>query len=218
MAFQGLSRETGKFEILERISGMDLIGTKVNAPLSIYKQVYVLPMTSIDPDKGTGVVTSVPSDAPDDYAALRDVQTKKEYFQEKFNVKPEWAKFDPVPIINIPEFGDLAAIKACNDFKVKSQNDRVALDQAKDVVYTKGFYDGEMIVGDYKGMKVKDAKPIIKDLMVQNGQAVLYSEPAGKVMSRSGDECVVALADQWYMTYGEKDWRAQTEEYGFFPY
>ena len=26
---------------------------------------------------GTGVVTSVPSDAPDDYAALRDVQKKK---------------------------------------------------------------------------------------------------------------------------------------------
>ena len=26
---------------------------------------------------GTGVVTSVPSDAPDDYAALRDIQRKK---------------------------------------------------------------------------------------------------------------------------------------------
>ena len=28
---------------------------------------------------GTGVVTSVPSDAPDDYAALRDIQRKKVY-------------------------------------------------------------------------------------------------------------------------------------------
>ena len=28
--------------------------------------------------KGTGVVTSVPSDAPDDYAALRDLQKKPE--------------------------------------------------------------------------------------------------------------------------------------------
>ena len=26
---------------------------------------------------GTGIVTSVPSDAPDDYAALRDVQKKE---------------------------------------------------------------------------------------------------------------------------------------------
>jgi leucyl-tRNA synthetase len=30
-------------------------------------------------------------------------------------------------------------------------------------------------------------------------------------MSRSGDECVVALTDQWYLTYGEDEWRAATE-------
>ncbi len=30
------------------------------------------------------------------------------------------------------------------------------------------------------------------------------SEPEKKVMSRSGDECVVALTDQWYLVYGEE--------------
>jgi leucyl-tRNA synthetase len=30
-------------------------------------------MLTISMDKGTGVVTSVPSDAPDDFAALRDL-------------------------------------------------------------------------------------------------------------------------------------------------
>jgi leucyl-tRNA synthetase len=30
-------------------------------------------MDSIKMDKGTGIVTSVPSDAPDDYATLRDL-------------------------------------------------------------------------------------------------------------------------------------------------
>jgi leucyl-tRNA synthetase len=29
-------------------------------------------------------------------------------------------------------------------------------------------------------------------------------------MSRSGDECVVALTDQWYLTYGEEAWRDAT--------
>lgn len=145
----------------------------------------------------------------------------------------------PVPIINIPEFGDLSAIKACQDLKVKSQNDRLQLEQAKDLVYTKGnlalpfkqlkpnvishsllhtgFYDGVMIVGEHKGMKVKEAKPLIKDSLMKQGLAVAYSEPAGRVMSRSGDECVVALKDQWYMNYGEKDWRAQTEAYVHLP-
>jgi leucyl-tRNA synthetase len=31
-----------------------------------------------------------------------------------------------------------------------------------------------------------------------------------QVMSRSGDECVVALTDQWYLVYGEEAWQAAT--------
>jgi pentatricopeptide repeat protein len=34
--------------------------------------------------------------------------------------------------------------------------------------------------------------------------ALLYTEPEKKVMSRSGDECVVALTDQWYITIDKK--------------
>ncbi len=70
-----------------------------------------------------------------------------------------------------------------------------------------------MLVGDYKGQKVKDAKPLIRDYLVQTGLAVTYSEPTGKVVSRSGDECVVALTEQWFINYGENDWRTQTGEY-----
>lgn len=28
-------------------------------------------------------------------------------------------------------------------------------------------------------------------------------------VGRSGDECVVALCDQWYLDYGEERWKAQ---------
>ncbi|KAI0497194.1 hypothetical protein KFK09_020416 [Dendrobium nobile] len=31
-------------------------------------------------------------------------------------------------------------------------------------------------------------------------------------MSRSGDECVVALTDQWYITYGEEEWKKKAED------
>src|ERR1044072_83941 len=31
-------------------------------------------------------------------------------------------------------------------------------------------------------------------------------------MSRSGDECVVAVTDQWYITYGESEWKKLAEE------
>lgn len=44
---------------------------------------------------------------------------------------------------------------------------------------------------------MQDAKVKIQQLMVSSGGAVLYQEPEKKVVSRSGDECVVALCDQW---------------------
>ena len=53
------------------------MGIPLKAPLTSYDVIYTLPMLTIKEDKGTGVVTSVPSDAPDDYAALRDLQRKE---------------------------------------------------------------------------------------------------------------------------------------------
>lgn len=60
-----------------------------------------------------------------------------------------------------------------------------------------GFTEGTLLVGPHAGARVQDAKPLIRKELVETGQAILYSEPEKKVVSRSGDECVVALTDQW---------------------
>lgn len=99
-------------------------------------------MLTIKEDKGTGVVTSVPSDSPDDYAALVDLK-KKQSFREKYGITDEMVfPFEPVPIIEVPEFGNLSAISAYESLKIQSQNDKEKLTQAKELVYLKGFYDG----------------------------------------------------------------------------
>jgi leucyl-tRNA synthetase len=54
-----------------------------------------------------------------------------------------------------------------------------------------------MLVGDYKGQKTEVVKKRIQEELIQHGQACKYVEPEKKVISRSGDECVVALCDQW---------------------
>ena len=53
-------------------------------------------------------------------------------------------------------------------------------------------------------------KNIIKGELVAAGDAIIYSEPERPIMSRSGDECVVALTDQWYLVYGEPEWETLT--------
>ncbi|KAK0056665.1 leucine--tRNA ligase cytoplasmic [Biomphalaria pfeifferi] len=212
MSYQEMTAQNGKTEVLLELIGQDILGCPLEAPLTSYKVIYSLPMLTIKEDKGTGVVTSVPSDAPDDYAALRDLKNKPQ-LREKYGVKDEMVlPFDPIPIIDVPGYGNLCAVTACDVYKVTSQNDRDKLTEAKEDTYKKGFYEGIMLVEEYKGQKVQDVKKIIQARLIQENAALLYKEPEKLVMSRSGDECVVALCDQWFLDYGEPSWRSQAEE------
>lgn len=197
MAFQGFTKVDGQFDVLAEFKGHELLGIPLAAPLTNYKTIYALPMLSIKEDKGTGIVTSVPSDAPDDYAALMDLK-KKEAFREKYSLKDHMVlPFEPIAIIDCPGLGNLSAKTACDNLKIQSQNDREKLLEAKELVYLKGFYDGVLLVGEYAGQKVKDAKKPIKDMIIAANQADNYFEPEKTIISRSGDVCVVALCDQW---------------------
>ena len=70
--------------------------------------------------------------------------------------------FSPVSIIEVPDYSDLSAVTAYENYKIKSQNDKQKLEKAKEEVYLKGFYKGVLKVGDFKGKSVKDAKDLVK--------------------------------------------------------
>ncbi|KAL6513846.1 hypothetical protein OROHE_019302 [Orobanche hederae] len=131
LAFQRLSRLPEKPSCLVELTGQDLIGLPLRSPLSFNEIIYCLPMLSVITDKGTGIVTSVPSDSPDDFMALQDLKAKAS-FRAKLGVKDEWVlPFEVIPIISHPEFGNKSAEKICTDMKIKSQNEREKLDDAK---------------------------------------------------------------------------------------
>lgn len=96
LAYQGFTSEYGKIDIVLELTGDDLIGAKLKAALTAYDIIYALPMLTIKDDKGTGVVTSVPSDSPDDFAALRDLKNKQP-FRAKYGLNDDMVlPFDPV--------------------------------------------------------------------------------------------------------------------------
>lgn len=217
---QGYTRPEGEVDIVATVPGLQLMGCKLAAPLSEYKEVYALPLMTIKENKGTGVVTSVPSDSPDDLAGMRDLK-KKEPLRKKFNITDEMVMpFDVIPIINIPDYSTTSAVTASDELGVKSQNDKEKLEQAKDICYTKGFHQGVMMKGEFAGETVAVAKDKVRDALIASGDAVSYQEPEKLVVSRSADECVVALCDQWYLVYGEEAWREQVKDYvkGDFEY
>ncbi|KAI9917967.1 hypothetical protein PsorP6_012323 [Peronosclerospora sorghi] len=92
----------------------------------------------------------------------------------------------------------MAAEKVCNDLKIISQNDKDKLAKAKELVNLKGFYEGVLIVGSQKGQK---------------DNAIPYWEPESLVISCSGDECVVAHLDQWYLTYDAEEWKKRVMDH-----
>ena len=100
--FHGYSKEWGKPELVGALfKGSELLGCPLKAPLAKYDIVYTLPLTTISMVKGTGVVTSVPSDAPDDWIALHELKTD-EKLRNKYGIEEKHVQFDVVPIINIP--------------------------------------------------------------------------------------------------------------------
>lgn len=97
--------------------------------------------------------------------------------------------YKPVPIIDVPGFGPMSAVDICIAQNIQSQNDRDKLAEAKDQIYLKSFYDGVgfhskwllvisesicaavirfqvMSIGEYKGMKVQDAKKLIQEKLI----------------------------------------------------
>ncbi|MCJ1227281.1 cytosolic leucyl tRNA synthetase [Toensbergia leucococca] len=219
MAFQGtffksdsFPRNAKELSAVVDVSGSSVVGTLVTAPLSIHTQgVRILPMDSVLPTKGTGVVTSVPSDSPDDYATVRDLAKKAEYY----NIEKEWAELEIPEIIQTPAYGNLTAKFLVENMKINSPKDAKQLAEAKDLAYKEGYYKGIMLMGDFKGEKVEAAKPKVKEALIKSGEAFEYAEPNGHVVSRSGDDCVVAYLGQWFLNYGENDpeWRQQVLDY-----
>lgn len=194
-----------------KINGEDLIGIPLTPPGAYYTKIYSLPMFSISMDKGTGIVSSVPSDSPDDFAAWNDIKTKTG-IQEKYNIQQDWL-LDPVPIIDTPELGTFAGEAVYLKYKIQSQNDSAKLKQAKEEVYKKGFYDGVMAAGEFKGIKVSDIKELAKQKFITDNNGLIYLEPESTVISRTGESCIIALCKQWYLEYGEENWRRDVHDW-----
>ncbi|CAF5009611.1 unnamed protein product, partial [Rotaria sp. Silwood1] len=131
MAYQEFTNIHGQYTILAEFLGSELFGLPLHAPLSQYQTVYVLPMMTIKEDNGTGVVTSVPSDSPDDFITLTDIKNKSNLCEE-YGIKESMVlPYVPVPIIELQPYGRLSAPTISDQMNIYSQNDHDKLLEAK---------------------------------------------------------------------------------------
>ncbi len=213
-AFDKLALQRHTVERAGKVRGSELLGRRAVAP-AIERPIPVLPSDFCDPDKGTGIVTSVPSDAPDDWMGLADLR-RDPTLASRWGLDPaEVAAIEPVAIIRSEGWGPLPAVEICEKMGIKDQHDRDALERAKEEIYRSGYYTGVMLegVGSYGGVRVEEAKDLVKRDLLDQGRAAVMYEPSGEVVCRCLTPSVVKIvSDQWFLAYGSEEWKARVRE------
>ena len=213
-AVDKLQAQGHRTAIRGEIPGRDLIGREAFAP-GIERTIPILPTTFLDQDRGTGIVTSVPSDAPDDWMALRDLRRDADGLRS-FGLDPAKVReIEPIPIIRSEGWGPLPAVEICERMGIQDQMDREKLEAAKAEIYRTGYYTGVMAeaAGTFAGMKVEEAKERIKARLLETGQASTMWEPAEPVVCRCTTPAIVKIVDdQWFLKYGDPAWKLAAHE------
>jgi leucyl-tRNA synthetase len=201
--------------IVGHVSGKELLGKYCMAPY-VNREIIILPSRFCDPNVGTGIVTSVPSDSPADYIGLCDLKAS-EAECKKYNLDYNKIKeIKLIPIIKSKDFGEFAAKEICEKFGIKSQDDTEKLELAKKEVYKKGFHTGVLLdtCGSFAGMKVEDAKNKMKEDLISKNQADIFYDLSEEVICRCGGKVVIKkVPDQWFIDYSNKQLTEKTKKH-----
>ena len=212
-AAEKLKYQKEGIEIVGEVKGEELIGKKALAP-GVNREIIILPSSFVDPNFGTGIVTSVPSDAPYDYIALEDLKKDEETLR-KYGIDPEEVRsIQLIPIIETPGWGKFPAKEIVEKMGIKNQNDP-KLKEATQVIYKEGFHKGKMI-GDtpYSGMSVEEAKEKVKQDLINQGLADIMYELSEEVICRCGERVVIKLIpDAWFIKYSDEELTKKSKEH-----
>ncbi|MBI2543118.1 MAG: leucine--tRNA ligase [Candidatus Aenigmarchaeota archaeon] len=197
-AVEKLKDQLRNIDIINEVSANNLIGKSVINPIN-NKKIPVLSGTFVDPTTATGVVMSVPSHAPYDYVALKELKEK----------------IQPVSVIKVEGFGEHPAVEVCEKMGIKSTKETEKLDEATSLVYKKEFHTGTLreITGKYAGMKVSEVKEQLVEDLVKQKIADKMWETTNLVVCRCTTRChVKILENQWFLKFSDKEWKEKVKQ------
>lgn len=194
--------------ILGNVTKETLFSKRAIAPVT-NRYVPILPARFVDPDSATGVVMSVPSHAPYDWIALKEMVKKNKI--ERYGVLSN--EMEPISVVK-SELGDHPAIEICEEIGIDTTDQKRELDKATNIVYKKEFHSGVLNekCGPYRGMRVADAKDKIKmDFIEKNVADIMYD--ISDVVCRCGTTChIKILENQWFLTYSDIGWKKKAKK------
>lgn len=207
-AAKKLADQLKKVEIIGNVRGADLAGKRCR-DLVTNKMIPILPAHFVDPCNATGVVMSVPSHAPYDWVALKELLEKPEEL-ERYGVTKE--ELDPISLIAVPEFGEHPAIELANKMNITSTKQQKELDAATSILYKKEFHLGTLKqnCGEYSGKKVSEVKDhLIRDLTAAGIADIVWETTARVVCRCTTPNHVKILENQWFLKFSDEKWKAR---------
>ncbi|MDR0791392.1 MAG: leucine--tRNA ligase, partial [Methanomassiliicoccaceae archaeon] len=201
-------------EVIGKIKGKDMVGWMCEAPM-IHRSIPVFPAGFCDPSVGTGLVTSVPSDAPDDWISLMDVKNDPKMIKEYKLTKEQIDSAIPISIISINGYGDFPAKDIIERMGIERSGDE-RLTDAKKQVYKDGYHMGRMkdICGKFAGLRVEDAKDKMRAEMIGSGEAELFHDLNEEVICRCGSQVMIKrVDDQWFINYADEELTKRTSDH-----
>ncbi|MCD4807332.1 MAG: leucine--tRNA ligase [Methanococcoides sp.] len=204
-AYRKLTFTDREVEFIEDIDARLLIGIKVTNPLND-AQVITLPASFVKGENGSGIVMSVPSHAPYDYLALRDLYDKD---LSEYGITEDLRELKFISLIKVKEFGEFPAIEAVEQFEVKDQDDPKAQEATK-IVYRREFHGGVLKenTGKYSGIAVSKIKDVLTRDLIEMGIGEVFYEFSEPVVCRCGTPCVVNMVKgQWFLNYSNPEWK-----------
>lgn len=212
-AAEKLKEQRRKIEVISQFKGREIIGKHFVNPIN-NKKLLILPGWFVDPSHATGIVYSVPSHAPYDWLALRDLQTNPESLKE-FNIEPASVKnIQPISMIRVEGSGEHPAIELVEQMGVKNQYDPKA-EEATKLLYKKEFHSGVLkdLCREYARKTVYEVKDrLIQDFKQKGIADSMYDLPQ-QVICRCLTPCIVkVLEGQWFLRYSDQAWKEKAKE------
>ncbi|MHA1124938.1 MAG: class I tRNA ligase family protein [Candidatus Heimdallarchaeota archaeon] len=201
-------------KVISKFKGLEIIGKKCRAPIR-NEDVKILPATFVATDHTTGVVMSVPSHAPFDFVALRDLKNNPKMLT-KYGLPADFANdIELISMVLTDGLGDHPAKDIIEEMSIENQDD-ARTEDATQTIYSKEFHGGVMRdnCGKYAGTKVSDIKDILIKDMSKEGTTSAIWEPTGTVICRcTTKNHVKILKDQWFITYGDPKWKKKAHDH-----
>ena len=205
-AAEKLKFQKDKVTVKGRANGSSLMGRSCKAPFT-GKMIPIFPSSLCDPNVGSGLVMSVPSDAPVDWIGLAELK-RDSAIRAKYGISERMVEdAAPIPIIKTPGWGPLPAVEITEKMGIQELSDP-KLEEATKEIYKSGFHKGVMneLAGKFAGQTVERAKDAIREEMLSNGQADVFYDLSEEVRCRCGNKVLIRkIPDQWFIDYANSE-------------